>query len=459
MATMIELAALYLDLIEGDTSGERPALLNRDPDPGETNIPVSSNISLQIIDILNDGIDRNATRIYIDGALAFEGGGGPEFQGGWDGPASSVVETADTLSLIIDPTSPFASLATVTVRVVSQTTGGGAFLDTTYSFIIEDKTAPSLLLARAIDSMVIRVLFNDSMRAEGDGDVSDTISTSNYSIEALTAPAVDLNIVSIERVSPILFDITVDIEVSPGATYQVTVANTVEDDDGNKISPSARTASFLGFVPWAPPDRDFSLWDMVGSDNRRRDTTGDLRKFIDCLQDVLYVILGELDKFWDIYDPDFAPEPFVDAMLADLGNPFPWELSEIDKRRLANNLLSMYKGKGTEAGIIDAARFFIGVEITLVDCWNCTAFQLDVSELDDPLVGLAPETSRQLYSFDAYVDTELSIEQRKRLIYIIKYMKPAHTHLVNVIEPTGINPIDEWILDVCSLDVNAILGE
>ncbi len=38
----------------------------------------------------------------------------------------------------------------------------------------------------------------------------------------------------------------------------------------------------------------------------------------------------------------------VDAMLADLGNPFRFELGELQKRRLASVLVDMYRQKGAD---------------------------------------------------------------------------------------------------------------
>ena len=36
----------------------------------------------------------------------------------------------------------------------------------------------------------------------------------------------------------------------------------------------------------------------------------------------------------EVFDLERAPEVFLDLILADLGNPFPFDLDELDKRRL-----------------------------------------------------------------------------------------------------------------------------
>jgi phage tail-like protein len=68
--------------------------------------------------------------------------------------------------------------------------------------------------------------------------------------------------------------------------------------------------------------------------NRRDDHTGDLFRFIACLQEVTGLLLANVDRWPDIFDPERAPEAFVDLILRDLGNPFPFELDAMGKRRL-----------------------------------------------------------------------------------------------------------------------------
>src|SRR5690606_30992264 len=102
---------------------------------------------------------------------------------------------------------------------------------------------------------------------------------------------------------------------------------------------------------------------------RQLDETGDLENFMAVLQDVLELLLGEVDRFPDILDPDLAPEPFLDLMLEDLGNPFAFDLTELQKRRLIAVLVQIYRQKGTAAGIRNAIRFFLGVDVTAVSAY------------------------------------------------------------------------------------------
>ena len=74
--------------------------------------------------------------------------------------------------------------------------------------------------------------------------------------------------------------------------------------------------------PHHPAGRRFDLWSMLPKHNRRADATGDLQRFISCLQTVTDELLADVDSFTDIIDLERAPEEFVDSILMDLGNPF-----------------------------------------------------------------------------------------------------------------------------------------
>ncbi|MCG8419964.1 MAG: phage tail protein, partial [Proteobacteria bacterium] len=340
-----ELPGVFLDQVTLDLTTETPVLINRDPEPGEVEVPVDTQIALELVDVATDGIDRAATQAFLGGVLAFDGGASPEFQPGFDGPGSGVVETIDTLRITLDPTANFPSLARIEVRVVTQTNAPQP-LDTTYDFHIQDLTAPILLEALAISATVVRLRFDESMRQLGDGDPADALRPSNYAFIAETYPAVPVVPVAVTTAGADAMDVTLDIELSQGASYQVTVSN-VADRVGNPIGPSGNRAVFTGFIPPnRPATRDFVLINLLPQVNRDRDTTGDLERFLSIVQDVFDLLLADIDRFPDIFDPDRAPERFVDAMLCDLGNPFAFDLTLIQKRRLATLLVELYRQVG-----------------------------------------------------------------------------------------------------------------
>lgn len=452
MAFELELPAAYLDTILLDPTPARPVVVNRDPEPGETAVPITTAIALDLTDIGPDGIDVSATRVFIAGALAFDGG---VFQSGFDGPASSATTPqADTLRIVIDPAVPFASLQEVEVRTVARTVGGAFSLDTTWTFRCEDLTAPRVVGAQARELRRVRVSFDEPVQQLDPLGNSDALNAARYSVVRLSAPAVNVRPIAVEPVADSAVDLVTDIELTPRAAYRVVVTG-VADPFGNLVVAPFDAAEFSGFVPPKPARRRFDLYQLLPAMNRREDDTGDLRRFLACLQEVADLLVHGVDRFTDILDPDVAPEPFLDLMLVDLGNPFPFDLSLADKRRLLNVLVAMYREKGTAAGIKNAIRFFLGLEVEIL------AYSGEALVLGDSLLGetwiLGPAGSFSAYSFEVVVPRALAAEERRRLRAIVDYMRPAHTHLARIVEPVIPEIVDHAELGLSELGESWVL--
>jgi phage tail-like protein len=66
------------------------------------------------------------------------------------------------------------------------------------------------------------------------------------------------------------------------------------------------------------------------------------------------LLLADVDRWPDIFDLERAPESASSTSSSrDLGNPFPFELDAMGKRRLASVLVEMYRQKGTAKGITE----------------------------------------------------------------------------------------------------------
>ena len=444
-----ELPVLFVDAVASvaaaSTGIGRPVLVNRDPGPDELAVPIDASVALELVDPGADGIDRAATRVWVDGALAFVGGGAPELQPGFDGADAGVVQTADTLRVVLHPTTFFASEALVSVRVVSATVGGGHALDVTYSFRIEDRTAPRLVGGQATGQHTVDIAFDEAVQ------VTDA---SGFSMIPLDFPAVPVTVVAAEA-DGAMVRLTGDPEMTPEVRYEV-VAVGVADLSGNPVLAPFDRVVVQGFRPARPDARRFDLWSMLPKHNRREDQTGDLWRFIACLQEVTDLLLAEVDRFPEVFDIERAPEAFVDLILADLGNPFPFDLDELGKRRLASVLVEMYRQKGTARGIINAVRFFLGVEIQAVTAYAGEALVLGESELGVDWI-LGPSSRFALYAFDVIVDVPLTDAQRSQLRAIVEYLKPAHTHFVTLVEPAPPAFIDHWELGVSEIGVTTDL--
>jgi phage tail-like protein len=435
----LELPGLYADVIAAQTAPARPMLFNRDPGPGETGVPLEWSIALEILDPGPNGIDRDETRVLVGGVLAFEGGGVPEIKPGFDGARASVVQTSDTLRIVLDPTVPFGSQALVTVRVVSATVGGAHTLDETYTFIAEDRTPPRVVGAQAVSPRVVKVGFDEEVQ------ITDPLG---FVFEALDFPA--MPVAPVDAVSDgASVRVNLDTELTPDVRYQVLVTG-VEDAKENPVGAPNDVAVFTGFRPPRPASRRFELWTMLPRHNWRDDVTGDLRRFIACLQEALDLLMAEADRFGDVFDIERAPEGFLDLILHDLGNPFPFDLDELDKRRLASVLVEMYRQKGTAIGIENAIRFFLGIDITAITSFAGTTLVLGESELGIDWE-LGPSDRFARYAFDVEVDIPLSTTERRQIRAIVDYLKPAHTHFVQLIEPMPPAFIDHWELGVSEL--------
>jgi phage tail-like protein len=452
MAFELELPAVYLDTVLLDPTPARPAVINRDPEPGEVQVPIGTRVAFDVTDIGPDGIDVAATQVFVAGTVAFDAG---VFQAGFDGPGSSATNPQpDTLRIAIDPTAPFASLQEVEVRLVTRTVGGAASLDATWSFRCEDLTAPRVVGAQARELGRVRVSFDEPVKQVDPTAGDDALNQARYSLVRISAPAVDVAVIAVEPVTDSAVDLLTDTALTPGASYRVVVDGVV-DPFGNVIAPPFDSAELLGFVPPRPARRRFDLYQLLPALNRREDDTGDLRRFLACLQEVTDLLVHDVDRFTDILDPDLAPEPFLDLMLLDLGSPFPFDLSLVDKRRLLNVLVAIYREKGTAAGIQNAIRFFLGLEVEIV-AYSGEALVLGESLLGEDWI-LGPAGSFSAYSFEVVVPRALAAEERRRLRAIVDYMKPAHTHLARIVEPEIPEVIDHLELGLSELGETWVL--
>lgn len=452
MALELELPAVYLDPVLLDPTPARPALLNRDPEPNDVAVPISSAVCLDVTDVGADGIDLAATRVFLGEELAFEAG---TFMPGFGGALSAIsTPQPDTLRIVVHPLSPFASLQQVTVRVVSQTVGGGFSLDQSWTFQCEDLTAPKLVGAQARELRRIRVSFDEPVKQLDPAAADDALNPERYTLSRTSVPAVDVQAVKVESVSASSVDVLTDVALTPGASYRLTVEG-ILDVPGNAVAAPDNVADFTAFTPARPARRRLDLYQLLPAMNRREDETGDLRRFLLCLQEVTDLLLADIDRFTDILDPDVAPERFADLMLVDLGNPFPFDLSLVDKRRLLNVLVGMFREKGTAVGIKNAIRFFLGLEV-IVGEYTGEALILGESLLGEDWV-LGPSGDFSPYAFELVVPRALTAEERRRIRSIVDYMKPAHTHLVRITEPEIPEVLDHLELGLSELGETWVL--
>jgi phage tail-like protein len=444
MATL-ELPSLTIEAVAAIVATSRPLLTNRDPGPDEEDVPLDTAIALELLDTGLDGVDVGATKVWVAGALAFDGAASPPTTAAFAGPRSSMGENSDALFLVLDPIAPFASEAVVAVRVVSAAKNGAGVLDATYVFTVEDRTAPRLVAGVATSPRSVRLVFDRPLAPPHPG----TVSVSSVSVPAVRVTATDVT------AQGSVVDVTVAPEMTPDARYRIR-AHGIQDVHGNLVHPPYDHLEVAGFRPARPATRRFDLWSMLPKHNRRADLTGDLARFIACLQEVTDLLLAEVDRFPDIFDLERAPETFLDLILRDLGNPFPFDLDTLAKRRLASVLVEMYRQKGTAVGVRNAVRFFLGVDIQAITGLAETALVLGESELGVDWE-LGPSDRFARYAFSLTVGRVLTQSERRQLRAIVEYLKPAHTHFVDLVEPLPPIVPDHWEIGVSELGETTVL--
>lgn len=441
----VELPAVYLDILTFQENAPAMLLLNRNPHQGKTRVPADYVIQLMICSCNGDAVDTTNTTITIDGVVAFTANA---FQNGYSGGAVPGVgpSSDDALFIISTIGQGFASDQEIVIEVDSQTVGPSATLiGATYSYFVDDTVEPTVVAASPRSKKVVRVTFDDDVKQESATASDDALNPANYLIDRLSVPAMELTVVSVTSVSSTTVDLLLDTEQTFNALYQVSVTDVV-DDAGNVIAPPNNNATWFGFVPNIPAGRDFNLFRMLSELNRRDDINiEDLEALMKALQEPLDLVLCLIDEWTDILDPDLAPEPFIDAMLIGLGNPFRFDLSLADKRRLLSVLVAIYQAKGTKFGIEDAIFFFQGIE---VEVRPVLAFEdgwiLGEGELGED-TELFPSSSALRYTFEIVSPVTLTDEQRETMLKVADYMKVGHEH-IRLIEPTTITPNNFWLL-------------
>lgn len=464
---LVELPAVYVDKVVLDASTGapfRPKLINRDPEPSDGAVPVNQTIAIDIVEVGGSTVDLSGTKIWVGGVLAFDGG---SFVGGFNGPEAGWSNPQpDVLRVLIDPSLPLPSGIEIPVRVVSAITADPLLsLDRSYTFITEDLAAPRLVEVKGWRQREIRATFNEGIRAIDAGAAGDVLNPGSWAIELVEGadqtrlPAVTLGIVGVEAAGPSVFILTTDIAQTPGATYEVSVEG-VRDLLGNIILTENR-ARLLGFQPPVPPRRQFNLWDryipQMNKDEDEVEGQGDLRKFIGCLQEVLDWWLVDIDGFYKLIDPLLAPEPFVDLMLVEVGNPFRFAgMTLTDKRKLLLALVPMFIAKGSDESIINAIDQFLSIEVTIT-AFNTDNVGLSFGKLGSTFILGTNDIGTNL-TFTVHVPRILTDEEEFRMRKLIEYAKRGEAHY-RLDAPQPPQVIDHWALGYSKLGVNAVLHE
>jgi phage tail-like protein len=466
--------AFYIDNLRFST-GVGPFITNQIPvaNQGQTagSPPAAStSVAFEVFG-LGTSVDPSTLSVTINGVSVVLAGA---LQSGVSG---SIGGAGERLSVTLQPNVPFSSAEIVTVHA-SVADVGGSPASRSWTFQVIDTIPPILVGAQVLSPKQIRLTWNEVLTLADPAGAHDALNPALYTLAAnlpdadtpavrgLPDVALSPLVVSVTPADTTGYaiDLTTDVEISPGVDYLVTELG-VADLVGNFESGGAIVAP--GFdLPW-PNGRVFDLLRWLPQMNRREDVTHDLVRFVRCLQEPANLLLYDIDRWTNILDVDAAPEADLDAMLADLGNPFPFVLTAGQKRLLVRTLVTLYGQKGTAPGILNAVRLLLGLTVTITG-YTGETMALGVSELGgeqpppgfdpaSPLYGswiLGPGTSWALYAFRVVSAIALSPAQVAQITFIANYMKPGHTHLVEVVVPVTIATYDPVELGVSELGVD-----
>ena len=350
-----ELPAFYIDAITfTPASAASLRLFNRFPEPGSVGARADAPVSFDAFP------DSDALTVTIDGVVAYTAGA---FTAPFAGPESATSTTSGgSLRFVIDPLAIWGNAATVDVVVTDGTT------TIAWAFVAERTTGPELASVVAQGYQQIRVTFDETPIAVSAANGGDALNPASYAITRTPGiVSVQPTITGVTQVAANVYDLATDLELSAGAPYTLTLDGVI-DLFGNATEPWSPGA-VLGFNAWIPPipaGRDFTIYDFFSDQTRADDQSGELAALCAVIQDCVDLLLYEIDSFADITNPNLAPEAYVDAMLADLGDPFTFTLTLQQKRLLVQLLLPIYEQKGTSVGIENAIRLFTGIEVDVI---------------------------------------------------------------------------------------------
>lgn len=233
-------------------------------------------------------------------------------------------------------------------------------------------------IERAIcrERRTVRVTFTAQPKAVSSSAVDDVLKVSNWTViprPDLLVPDGNLSyvdlaikIIKVVRDDPYSVDVVMDDDFSFDIMYQITVSDSVvqADDIGTWTLPGLKTIVFAPYDPDCRQKPVQKVFSWFGRAAEKYDVTGDGKKTISIIQDLLEQMKVLIDCFPEQFNPLYCREDFLDSRMRSLGNPFALITSEMslnDKRRVALQLIGIYRLKGTKTGIKTALENIIGV--------------------------------------------------------------------------------------------------
>jgi phage tail-like protein len=281
-----------------------------------------------------------------------------------------------------------------------------------------------------------------------------TVTVSPYRVAGvpdtqLRVPYFNPIVTDAELISSSVVELTLHAEITPSREYTF-YAGSVGDLNENILDDVTLSFTTEALdIPQARLDAEFNFQGLIpyGNQAPEEDPTGDLERFLRCLDEVLQLLLYDIDTFTDILDIDIIDASNLNALLFHLGAPFSFvdSLSEAEKRRLADILVQSYKRKGVETSMESLIAYVLGITVNVQPYYDPTSYWImGLSALGTTAI-LGPGSEFLKYAFEVITPDLLTETERRRLTEMVEWMKPAHTHFVRLVEPSADNSAADTI--------------
>ena len=254
----LELPALYVDSVALVAATPRLVLVNRDPSPGESGVPIDATIALELVDTGPDGVERSTARVWIDGVLAFDGSAVPELAPGsrarW--PASR------------RPPTRCASCCIRWLR--SRAWPRSTCACSLRPWAARPRSTRCTVRRRGPDCAACRRRTGARAedRARGIRRVGAGPERASFHLTPKGAPAVSVAVAGVNVDGSVVL-LTLDTEMTPDVLHEV-VAVGVTDLFGNAVLGPYDRATFTGFRPARPERRASTCGACCRSTTARR---------------------------------------------------------------------------------------------------------------------------------------------------------------------------------------------
>lgn len=227
------------------------------------------------------------------------------------------------------------------------------------------------------DRRTVRVTFTEQPKAQSKNASDDALNPSNWTITPLpntidpelgpTYTTLEVKEIKVVRDDIYSLDVIVDDDFSFDLNYQIILSDSVisvENLGGWMVEEGTKEGDFSPYDPGCRKKPVKRVFAWFGRAAKRFDFQGHAEKTIGILQDLFEQVKFLIDCFPDQFDPLYCREDFLDSRLYSLGNPFETFTSEmtlIEKRRVALQLIDIYRLKGTKSGIQTAIEQILGI--------------------------------------------------------------------------------------------------